>query len=321
MSLFLRPLSTLFKGLVQVRAHYYQKFVKPHKFPVKIISVGNITSGGTGKTPFVDLLCKKLYHKKIAVLSRGYKRQTQGFYKVDIKNIKAPSLFGDEPVMLAEKNSHVQVFVCEDRIEGVQKILSAYDGIDIIILDDALQNFKIYKDLEFVIIDLTEKLENYAFLPEGRARVSLDSISQNQFVVFTKSNIADSPLWIEEKLSSCRSAKLSYDIPRVSGNLPDGSSVYLVSGIGKPENFKKVASQKYKTLKHFVFPDHFNFTETVLKDIYNEIKDAPLVTTEKDFVKISRLPHNLKVYCLKSDFIFVQNEKLFEATLTEEVLK
>ncbi len=321
MSLVLKPLSTIFKGIVKARQMYYQKFIKPEKFPVKIISVGNITTGGTGKTPFVDLLCKKIYHKRVAILSRGYKRKTHGFYKVDIKNPKAPEIFGDEPVMLAEKNNHIQVFVCEDRIQGIQKILAADDGIDIIILDDALQNFRVYKDLEFVIIDLTEKKENYAFLPEGRARVSLDSISQNQFIIFTKSNIASNSAWIENQLGSFRSAKLAYDIPRVSSALADGSPVYLISGIGKPDNFEKLASHKFKIIKHFKFPDHFCYTESLLSEISNEVKETPIITTEKDFVKISRLSHNLRVMSLRTDFVIVHNEKVFDAALTEDVLR
>lgn len=316
----LSPLGVVFRSLSQIRKFIQLNIQKPVQFPVKVISVGNLTMGGTGKTPFVDLLCKKLYHKKIVILSRGYKRKSHGFYKVDLKREDAATFFGDEPVMLQKRNPHVQVFVSEDRVRGIRKILSAYEDIDIVILDDALQNFRIVKNLEFAIVDLTEKTENYKMVPEGRARMLPEDLNDSTFVIYTKVDLSQNIQWIEGKLSSFASAKLKYSRPHFPSHIPQGESVYLISGIGKPKNFESLMGTQYRIEKHFIFPDHYHYTEKDIAEIRSQIGSLPVLTTQKDFVKLQKWNESLKLYEVSVDFEFVENENLFLEVLKRSVL-
>ncbi len=326
MSLLLKPFSFAFKQATNVRRFIYKKYSAPQKFPVKIISVGNVTVGGTGKTPFVDFLCKRIKKRKVVILSRGYKRKSKGFYKVDSSKENASSLYGDEPLMLALKNPDVNLYVCEDRAVGVQKILNAQD-VDVIILDDALQNFSIAKDIEFVIIDSTEKLENYKFLPEGRARSSLEAIDLSQIVVFTKTDLADEKvlLLLERKFEAHRRIKMVYSKPYLQHystgkNLVGHETVYLMSGIGKPGNFESLVLDKLnlKIGKHFVFEDHHYYSQGEVDKISKEIGTQPLLVTEKDYAKLQYLKHQLNIFVVGAEFEIIEGSEILDDILKLE---
>lgn len=309
------PLSLLVALTIFVREMLYEKgIIKSFKVKTKVLSVGNLTFGGTGKTPTVDFLIENLKLKKnIAVLSRGYGRSTKGFFKVNIKDSKASELYGDEPVLLAKKHSDVPVFVCEDRVEGCKQIENL-GQFDLIIADDAFQHLRLKRDLDIVVVDATEEKINYQYPPVGRARNSFSYLNRADFVFLTKVNLVqnDNLRWVRRKLSKNKVIEFESRIDGIY-NLKNQQplemfpkEVYLVSGIGKPGGFEDLVKKSYLDIvikEHFVYKDHYDYQ---LKDIQNlkfKIGNGILLTTEKDAVKLAKFSDdiNLNVVRLKFD--------------------
>lgn len=325
--ILLYPVSLLMALVVWARETLYRLHIlKSYKVQTQVLSVGNLTFGGTGKTPSVDFLLSQLKtRKKIAVISRGYGRTTTGFYKVDPNQPNATSLYGDEPVLQAINHPDVPIYVCEDRVHGCEQIEK--DGkFDLIIADDAFQHLKLQRDLDIVVVDATEHPTHYFYPPAGRARNSLSYLKRADFVFLTKTNLcrSDDMTWIKKKLKKYKVIEFE---SRIDGILDLKSGRHLetlikeaslISGIGKPKNFEESLRKSLgiNIKKHYVFKDHHSYTPEDIAAIKEDLQGQIVITTEKDAVKLREYTDSLNLAVTKLKFVSKNSnelEKLYEA--------
>lgn len=247
---------------------------KPQRFPVPILSVGNIVCGGAGKTPTAIALSQLLQKKGINVhfVTRGYSGRETGPLLVDCASHQ-PSDVGDEPLLLAQ---HAPTWVAKDRPLGVQKAIEK--GAQLIILDDGHQTSSLYKDISFVVVDSLQGFGNQCVLPAGPLRETLNE----------GLNRADAVIGIGEGEISTSKPSFKAKVVPQAVDLPS-QRIIAFCGLGFPEKF-------YTTLKNLgvelaltkSFPDHYTYTEEDLLILHELAKkhQAILVTTRKDLVKI-----------------------------------
>lgn len=312
---------------------YDKKILKIKEIPeVNIICIGNITVGGTGKTPAVQFFAKLLSKegKKVAVVSRGYrgKRKVDPLIVSDGKNILTTSKeSGDEPYIHA-MNLKVPIIVGRDRYTACKLAVEKFN-VDTIILDDGFQHRKLKRDRDIVLIDATNPFGWNALLPKGTLREDFKKATErvSDFIITKSDLIGEREL---ERLK--RFLKINYKKPvsvakhgvtslcDINGNAKPlfwvtGKRVLLFSGLANPLNFEKtVISLNPEYIERIDFIDHHNFK---MKDFENIEKRAKLmdadyiITTEKDLVKI---PKNLKMdnlLVLKIEFTMIENNILF----------
>jgi tetraacyldisaccharide 4'-kinase len=289
---------SLIYGLgVVILAGFYR--IKPARFSAKVISVGNITLGGTGKTTLVEYLSVKLHlaGHEIAVLSRGYKRDSQR---------SGAQGLGDEPAMLQKKLPRVQVVVNKNRVKAAQTAMRDH-RLDTLILDDGLQQWKIFKDLEIVTIDAQNPFGNYRMLPAGFLREPLSALKRADIFVLTQVCFGQKLDGLTAKLKRINFRALiveSTHQPKgvswldqadklLDPGFLQGKPVAIFSGIGNPDGFQKcVGDLGIKVAKYFKFPDHYDYTQADILRMIREAKENNLeaiITTPKDAVKVREL--------------------------------
>tara|TARA_X000001036_G_scaffold381402_1_gene373411 strand:+ start:207 stop:1199 length:993 start_codon:yes stop_codon:yes gene_type:complete len=297
----LLPFSLLFRTFVFFRNYFYDKgIISVNKLPCSIISIGNITTGGTGKTPFVVYLSKILknqFNYKVAILSRGYKRRTSG--TVLVSNEKSWSAFGDEPYMMSKQLKDIPIVVDENRYRGGCYLVKKYNP-DVIILDDGFQHRSLHRDFDIVLINGNDSKINYKLLPQGRLREPWKSLARANAIFITK----DTPK--QFLLKKLKNSKIKYYNTEthstvVQGNgLKDISNIklkeknaFLLSGIADPKNFEKTINNLNLNIVGFKFlPDHFHFNHKIINKTIDDAKRSNadyIITTEKDWVKIDPL--------------------------------
>ncbi|MDX1284351.1 MAG: tetraacyldisaccharide 4'-kinase, partial [Draconibacterium sp.] len=186
--LLLYPLSLLYGLGVYIRNQAYDlNILKSKEFEVPVISIGNITVGGTGKTPHVEYLVQLLKEKfEVATLSRGYKRKTKGFHVVETTSLAHE--VGDEPLQIKNKFPEVTVSVCENRVAGVERLMenSMDKPFDVVLLDDAFQHRRITPGINILLIDYNRQIKGDRLLPLGRLREGVYQMRRANFIIFTK---------------------------------------------------------------------------------------------------------------------------------------
>ncbi len=300
---YLRPLSSLYSQVVTLKNFLYDRqWLSRYDAKCKVISVGNLTMGGTGKTPLVDFLVKILQKKglKVAVISRSYRAEVQQPHQVDEQIPRAAFYFGDEPVQLALANPGVDFYVGPQKSQTAQYAVSQ-KHYDVLLVDDGFQHRRLRRDLDIVVLDATEEWQNYEPLPEGRARESWHSLQRAQLIVVTKCN------WVsEEKLSflsrqipkNIKVVYVDYDLPVIrwifeKRELPwaavQDRTAFLISAIARPQLFKQQMSKKLKVVGERHFRDHHPYSIGDVNSLLNEFQESGaelLLTTEKDSVKL-----------------------------------
>ncbi len=317
MKFFLFLLSLVYG--VAIRALMFFYGMKPFRPACKVISVGNITLGGTGKTPLVIYLVRRLKERghKVAVITRGYM----------IKNTAA----ADEPLMLQENLQDVPVIVGADRVAGIKRAIAEY-AIDTVIIDDGFQQWRIKKDLDIVTVDSLNPFGNKQMIPRGILRQPLSSLKAAEIFVLTKTDMdpqLDSLDIFLNRINPGAVISQSVHNPvgfyelgrkdaRLNLNALKEKTVVLFSGIADPASF--AASVKKLGIKigaAFEFSDHHVYT---LQDMDNIIKVSKekgidtVLTTEKDAVKLRYLQfanYNLPIYVLCIELQITKNEKGF----------
>jgi tetraacyldisaccharide 4'-kinase len=309
---FLKPLlfviSQVFKSFVLLRLFAYRKgWLKTNRVNTLVISVGNLTVGGTGKTPVVDLLVKELQRlkKQPAVLSRGYKRKdasSQQRLRFCEDSKIDPAFFGDEPYLLAQRNPEVPVYVGSSRFITAG-LAEKQDHPDILLLDDAYQHLAIHRDLNLLLIDAEQGLGNRHLLPFGVLREPVNQWKRADAIILTKTNLAASnavsQMLKHELQVSCPVFNFKYEVQgltRLDGevqlNLNEikNKRLLLTSGIAQPKGFERLLEQQdVEIIGKIEFPDHHDYsTEDVRKILEQQqiLKPDYLLTTEKDAVKL-----------------------------------
>lgn len=296
---------------------YDKGILNPKKVDAYVVSVGNLTTGGVGKTPVVAQIARYYVERgeKVAIVSRGYGA------KLSNKNINVVSdgenvffkadLAGDEPVWLAKNAKGTVVLTSKNRYEASKYAIENF-GVTKIILDDGFQHRKLHRDLDIVLIDSEMGFGNENLLPAGPLREGLEAFNRIDKLVVVSKNTDHTRA---EKYAKIMGKKLkketlvcytepdfAYNILTPDEHLNDGENVLAFSAIGQPRQFYKFLSN-YNVLKTVDFDDHHNYTQADVADlckICSDLNVKTLITTEKDAGKLLGLNFgDLKVYALK----------------------
>lgn len=307
LKILLYPLSMLYSLVVSTRNLLYDLHIfKQHDFNVPIISVGNLTVGGTGKTPHAEYLISILKkHAHVAYLSRGYKRKTRGFVMATTQSTLDD--IGDEAVQIKQKFPEIPVAVCEKRAIGIQKLLADPKlEIDAIILDDAFQHRSVKASINILLIDYTREIFDDHLLPYGRLRESTNAKYRANFIIYTKCPPMLQPIdqrVIKNKLD-IRPYQNLFFTSIVYGEITPAEkgltlfsdsmrnySVLLITGIANPDPLLDYLKPQVGEITHLRFNDHYNFTPADLvrfNETFQQIENRSklIITTEKDLVRM-----------------------------------
>lgn len=324
-------------GLVlRIRHLFYDRgWKKTFQPPVPTICVGNLTAGGTGKTPHVELLLRLLSFRSVAVLSRGYKRKTKGFRIVG--EADSAQTVGDEPLQIARKFPSVTVAVDKDRIHGCQELRDKQ--VELVVLDDAFQYRKLEPSLTLLLVDYHRPVFKDRLLPWGRLRDLPSRIRKADAVVVTKSPAEvpdDERAWWRSKLHLREEQPLYFTRIQYQKALPvfpDGDSHYLysqkvilVSGIANDTPLRQYLSDTYKIVGRLSFPDHHRYTKRDIRAIAAAARNCPtacLMTTEKDAQRLRDVPEvppelSQRLFYLPIEAVFLSLEE--EANFVQYLL-
>lgn len=305
LNIILFPFFLIYLLIVAIKNYLYDiKFLKFTKLSCKIISVGNITVGGAGKTPTVIAIAKFLQqqNKSVAVLSRGYGRESSGTQLVtDGKtNLSNWRTVGDEPTLMAKHLSDIPIVVDENRIRGGKYLINKFNP-EIIILDDGFQHRKIHRDVNIVLINSNMSKFTNRIFSFGNFRESWKSLKRAHIIFLTKSDVF--------VLSNKLMARLeNFYLPIVKTNINPSSylldqknnkinidnfndkTALLFSGVGDPKSFENtVQNLKINIIDSINFRDHKNYSQSDIQKIRNKFNKSSsdiILTTEKDFLKI-----------------------------------
>lgn len=308
----LRPFGWLYGLITGIRNRLYDLgILKTTGFQIPVISIGNISVGGTGKTPHTEYIASLLKDRyKTAVLSRGYGRHTKGFFVSD--NRSDSGLIGDEPLQIKTKYPDLDVAVCEDRVMGIRR-LSEICSPDVILLDDAYQHRSVTPSLNILLINSNRNIMHDAMLPAGRLRESARGRSRADIIIVSKcpdgltDDIMDSiardlKLRPEQQVyfTSAEYGGL-YPLDGVSAPPPSDCPVLAVTGIADPAPLQAELKSGHSMISMLNYPDHHEFTRRDMDEIEEKLKEMPsgtvIVTTAKDAARLSGMELKPELAC------------------------
>ncbi len=336
LKLLLLPFALLYKTITDFRNHLYNiGYKRSIKFDRYVIGVGNLTVGGTGKTPFVELLIRLLKTKfNLAVLSRGYGRKTKGF-RLASKQDNANTL-GDEPFQYFTKyGNEIAVTVGEERALAIPELLFNKEDVNLIILDDAFQHRSVTPNFNILLNDYHRPFYKDHVLPMGLLRESRKHANRADIVVVTKcpDNLQESEMIeIEREIKKYSGEDtpvyftgIRYLEPvSIYGDRPIANSIFLFSGIANYKPLESFVSGQYDLLGHKIFPDHYVYKPQDLKTLIGNFQgyekmDKSFLTTEKDMVRLlsmeEQILENYPVFYLPIELYFLKNEDSFAKIL------
>lgn len=348
-------ISRIFRAITQLRLYLYNGGIifSRHQFGCIVISVGNLTVGGTGKTPVVEFLSKKLRNegRHVAILSRGYRSKSKSAFSQwlaalrhgeveapprivsDGKNVLLNSdVAGDEPYMLARNLPGVCVIVDKDRVKAGKYALRDY-GADIMLLDDGFQYLRIKPTYSVVLVDTTRPFHNHHVLPRGLLREPIKQLRRADLIILTKSNhnpqIKHLKKFIKKHNPIAGIVECNH-APKYLENLHTGEQLPLewlnekkaasISAIAVPESFEKYLTQLNADLvvrERFI--DHHRYTDEEIIEFYQKLEGQQIdviVTTEKDAVRFPITPTPpCPVLFLRVEITFIDGQEVVEKWL------
>ena len=344
----LYPFSLLYGIAVYIRNILFDyQLLKSRQFSLPVISVGNITVGGTGKTPHVEYLVKLLKGDfKVSVLSRGYKRKTKGFVLAE-ENPKAADI-GDEPAQIKFKYPKIDVAVNVNRVEGIEKLTERKN--EVIILDDAYQHRYVKPGLSILLIDYNRRIDQDFLLPCGNLREPAREIRRADIILITKTPPDLKPInrriildrvkpfpFQEIFFSSFSYGKLTpvfnkkNIIPEEFYNNHEIFTILLFTGIAFSKPFVDYLKRYTQDIRHLKFSDHSEYTQSKEKKIINAFKSINnekkiIITTEKDAIKLRELSEVDDIFARNTFYIpievkVIEKEKEFNDQILQYVRK
>ncbi|RVT77535.1 tetraacyldisaccharide 4'-kinase [Flavobacterium sufflavum] len=311
------PFAILYGLITAIRNFLFDKgILKSYSFDLPVIAVGNLSVGGTGKTPQIEYLIRLLSDNyKVATLSRGYKRKSEGFVLADV-NANA-EILGDEPFQFFQKFPNIQVAVDANRKNGIEQLLSKNPKPEVILLDDAYQHRKVKAGFYILLTAYGDIYADDFMLPTGNLRESRSGAQRADVVVVTKcpSDLSTAEqLSIKTKLKLAENQELyfsciAYDDCIYSENskikiseIQDENKL-LLAGIAKPEPFFSYLKNPKDVC--LTYPDHHHFSENDIQEIIIKAQDSVIITTEKDYVRLKgSLPDEQLFYLpIQSSFL------------------
>lgn len=295
----LLPLAWLYGLAVFIRNKLFDIGILPERsFPLPVISVGNITVGGTGKTPHTEYLIRLLSGRyQVAVLSRGYKRKSHGFLLAGSRTTMQQ--IGDEPYQMKQKYPYIHMAVDADRCHGIEKLMQPVvtPPADVILLDDAYQHRYVQPDINILLIDYSRPIYKDCLLPAGKLREQASGVSRADIIIITKCPHDITPQERQDIAHSLRLRayqKLFFTTLRYKSPMPAFSTApLLVTGIASPRPLVEHLRRFYPDMQHMAFADHHLFTPEDIEEIKRRAEGRPIVTTEKDSARLSALPHTV----------------------------
>jgi len=325
------PFAILYGFITSIRNFLFDKgILKSYSFDIPIIAVGNLSVGGTGKTPQIEYLIRLLSpNYKVATLSRGYKRQSEGFVLAD--STSNAEILGDEPFQFYTKFKNIQVAVDVDRKNGIEQLLSQTNKPEIILLDDAFQHRKVKAGFYILLTSYGDLYSDDYMLPTGNLRESRNGAKRANLVVVTK---CPANLSLDELNKIRAKLKLESNQELYFSFIDYDELVYsedktmkvseiknvdklLLAGIAKPNPF--FAYLQSENDEKLVFPDHHHFTENDINDIKNKSQNKIIITTEKDFVRLKGSIPNDQLFYLPIRSSFLSASDNFDKTITNYV--
>lgn len=283
---------------------YDLRLIRPQEYDIPLICVGNLTVGGTGKTPVCEFLIENLAaDHTIALLSRGYRRRTKGY--VEVQTTSSWRDVGDEPKQVKLKFPEVVVAVCRDRREGIRRIREEHPDVDMILLDDGFQHRRVKARANIVLMDYNRPIYHDHLLPWGNLRDTASQLHRADIVLVTKCPEELTPLemrivrkslalfpyqsifftWLGNGLPM---ALFDDTTPR---HLPAGNPVVAMAGVANPAPLVSYLTRHYDVVQKLLFDDHHAYVMRDLSRMEEAIAgEAPrvaIVTTEKDAVKLT----------------------------------
>jgi tetraacyldisaccharide 4'-kinase len=305
--------------------------LRSHKVGVPVVSVGNLSAGGSGKTPLVEFLAKRLMlaGRRVAIVSRGYKRESSGILVVSNGSVQCAEAWvaGDEPAQMAAKLTGAVVIVDERRTRGAEYAIGKF-GSNLIILDDGFQHRYLKRDLDIVVLPVDEVGDTGWMLPAGNRREPMTSIKRASLVALSRCESieqfqnakaivrrwTDKPIiGVTTKVSAFRraSSRFSIDLGGIKGK-----TAVAFSGIGNPDSFARTLnSLGLEVKKHVVFPDHHFYRKSEMKNLEHLLAETRVdycVTTEKDIARLSSGEDELKS--------FLENAPLYSVEIEQSVI-
>lgn len=326
----LLPFALLYGFVTWSRNFFYNAgILKSKSYKLPIICVGNLNTGGTGKSPMIEYLLKLLLPEfNVATLSRGYKRSSKGYKLLTGKESAAE--VGDEPLQFKRKFKNALIAVDADRQNGILKLQQ--ENAEIILLDDAFQHRKVKAGLNILLTAYGDLYINDFMLPTGYLREPTVGAERAKIVVVTKcpatlTKAEMEAIRLKLKLQNYQQLYFSfieYDEEIVSktttvklSSLKD-KKFSLVTGIANPKPLNNFLKAKGLDFEHFVFKDHHNFTDA---EIFRLQKETLLLTTEKDYVRLRGNFKNEQLFYLPVKTAFLNEEKKFKQEVLNFVYK
>lgn len=348
---WLYPVSWIYGAGIWLRNKLFDwGYYKERSFSLPVICIGNITVGGTGKTPHTEYLIRLLQpHFQVAVLSRGYKRKSKGFI---LAQPDTPvNLIGDEPYQMKQKYPGIHMAVDVDRCHGIEQLCrkNVTPDTEVILLDDAFQHRHVKAGLNILLVDYHRLICDDALLPAGRMREFESGKDRANIVIITKCPTNTTPmefrvltkqmnLYAYQQLyfTTFRYGKLQplfnggqeYPLQRINPDI----HILLVTGIASPKPLIEELSSVNQHIHPLSFSDHHDFSHKDMKHIKEKFEELPtgkrmIITTEKDAVRIVNHPDlddSIKpyIYVLPIEVVFLQDQKeLFNSKITDYVRK
>ena len=323
------PFAILYGLITSLRNYLYDKGIfKSYSFDIPVIVVGNLSVGGTGKTPQIEYLIRLLSPKyKIATLSRGYKRKSEGFVLAD-SNSNA-EILGDEPFQYFKKFPEILVAVDADRRNGINQLLNQKEKPEVVLLDDAYQHRRVKAGFYILLTSFDDLFCDDYLLPTGNLRESRNGAKRANMIIITKC-----PPTISQLAQESINKKIGIDIPIFFSCIDYDKKIYnqnntlevseikskekvLLAGIANPKPFFDYLQTDNDEV--MIFSDHHHFSESDILNIKSQAVDRIIVTTEKDFVRLNAEILAKQLYYLPIKSKFIDNQDAFDQIILDYV--
>jgi len=323
------PFAILYGFVTSLRNYLYDKgILKSYSFDIPVIAVGNLSVGGTGKTPQIEYLIRLLSpNYKVATLSRGYKRKSEGFILADTNS--NAEILGDEPFQYFQKFPQIQVAVDADRRNGITQLLNQKNKPEVILLDDAYQHRKVKAGFYILLTSYDDLFCDDYMLPTGNLRESWSGAKRADMIIVTKCPPAISQL-AQETIKK----RIGLNVPLFFSCIEYDEKVYnqkeslevemvkpqakiLLAGIAKPKPFFEYLQNENDEI--ITFPDHHHFSESDILNIKNKADNKIIVTTEKDFVRLQAFILKARLYYLPIKSKLISNQETFDQIILNYV--
>lgn len=325
------PFAILYGLITSIRNFLFDKgLFKSYSFDVPIIVVGNLSVGGTGKTPQIEYLVRLLSPKyKVATLSRGYKRKSEGFVLAD--STSNAENIGDEPFQYYQKFATIHVAVDTDRKNGIEQLLSQTEKPEVILLDDAYQHRKVKAGFYILLTSYGDLFSDDLMLPTGNLRENKKGANRANIIIVTKCPLdlsLNEQNKIKSKLKILSNQQVYFSFidyddfiysKDKSMKVNDIRNVdkLLLAGIAKPKPFFAYLQNKKDDI--LVFPDHHHFSDTDIIEIENKAKNKLIITTEKDYVRLENQNLKTPLFYLPIRSSFISESDSFNKTILNYV--